>query len=152
MLSPLTQDFVILSEDPAATLSALNAQLQDEDSALRTSPTMGAVDAAAGMSFSFTCPIGLYRPTGAPDCLPCAGNSIPDLNDNTRCVDCPARQAPDPTTALTTCVCDSGFYNATLSNVECYDLGSRFRADLPRSIDACVPCEGLSCIVCGLGQ
>ena len=143
-------DVSILSANPGDTLLELEQQLQDENSPLLSMPT-STIDANVGMAITFACPIGLHRPAGAADCLPCSGTAIPDTEDNTRCVECPARMAPDPATS-TTCVCDAGFYDATLSNVECYDLGGRFRADVVREVDACVSCEQLDCVECKLGH
>eukprot|EP01052_Picozoa_sp_SAG31_P047261 SAG31_NODE_9385_length_1286_cov_1.122999_2_plen_140_part_01 len=53
---------------------------------------------------------------------------------------------------MTTCVCDRDYYNASLSTIECYELGQRFDTSRLLAIDECVPCEALDCIVCELGS
>ena len=142
-------DFVINSADPAAALAELGAQLSDPSSALLSSPTTSAINPAV-LAVAFICPVGLHRPAGATDCLACGGTSIVNPEDGTQCIECPARMAPDPKTAKTSCVCADGFYNTSLSSIRCYEDGERFDPIMPTPTDVCMPCDGLECVACHL--
>eukprot|EP01052_Picozoa_sp_SAG31_P051360 SAG31_NODE_12158_length_963_cov_1.466435_1_plen_203_part_10 len=93
------------------------------------------------------------EPDGAPDCLECAGNSIPDLETgSSSCRDCVPGRAPDIT--RTRCVCAGGYYNSTLSPVQCYEGTQRYKPNdaenaMVLSQQQCAPCgETHPCISC----
>ena len=113
-------DFTIKSDNPERVFTTLNEQLQDPSSTLRTSENF-AIDATVGLSVSFTCPKGLYRPEGAKDCQKCIGGTIPDPEDNSKCGKCPdsTRQRVDPSTGQ--CVCMAGYYDSWLKSDAHYD-------------------------------
>jgi hypothetical protein len=63
-------------------LQDFEAQLSNSGSALRTSPTAGAIDPATPLQFSFACKDGMYRGTGDADCTSCAAGSAPDSSQS----------------------------------------------------------------------
>jgi hypothetical protein len=153
-------DFIV-SDAPVEALTELIAQLSNPSSALRTSSTLASV-VPSSIAYSFTCPQGLYRPEGVADCMQCAGNRIPNYEDNLgSCKDCGSREAPDDIDG-STCVCAAGYYDSTHSVIKCYEHGAYYMheddlavlnsRDQRSSTDVCMPCTGLDCVDCQLGH
>jgi hypothetical protein len=105
-------DFIILAPNASTILADFTAQLSSPNSKLRQSTTAGTIDASS-LSFTFECAQGLYRPEGSKNCLPCPGNSIPNVDTNyASCKECGLREAPDPQKPWN-CVCEPRSFNTS---------------------------------------
>lgn len=141
--------------DAGASFTELQQQLENPSSTLRRSSTAGSIDPTSGQ-FSFSCPIGLYRPVGAAECGNCDEKSIPDsANDFKTCRECLPGQSPD--TSHSRCVCADGYYNTSAGRnlIKCYTEGEPFSVLSSPDPADCHPCANTGCtdnaIVCSSG-
>jgi hypothetical protein len=145
-----------------AAMTKLSSQLNQPDGVLMGggSGGWGTITSPDTLAFTFSCRVGLYRPLGVSDCQQCAGNSVPNTGEGSKsCTDCGAREAPDPDTGAR-CVCAESYYNSSFgtsrgpSSIKCYDDGQRFVSgdQLPLITDVCMPCNGMACITCAIGE
>eukprot|EP01044_Picomonas_judraskeda_P007032 COSAG03_NODE_734_length_6051_cov_2.406250_2_plen_400_part_00 len=142
--------------DSGAMFAALQQQLDDPGSTLRSSDTAGNIRPGSA-EFSFSCPIGLYRPIGAAQCGNCDDKSIPDsANDFRTCKECLPGQSPDATHSQ--CVCADGYYNSSAGTnmIKCYAEGETFSVlGMPDTSADCQLCADTGCtddaITCSRG-
>jgi len=131
--------------DAGAAFAQLQQQLEDPASPLRNSATAGTIDHTSGV-FSFSCPIGLYRPAGSPECGNCDDKSIPDSSNSFRtCRECLPGQSPDASHSR--CVCADGYYNTSggLNLIKCYAEGEPLSVLSSISSADCHLCADTGC-------
>ena len=137
---------VVNCPDVGAVLQDLTAQMQNTSSTLLSNLDLEGT----GPSFSFTCPLGMYRTDEMPDCEYCQGSSIPDMETGRKsCRDCVPGRAPR-LPELDICVCSAGMYNASQGGeLKCYDKGEMWKVLPARTVvDECISCLELECVTC----
>lgn len=155
-----TFDVVLLGRE-ILLLDLIDA-VSDPEGPLMTGAAGSLIDPTVTPTFSFVCPIGMYRHQGSFKCARCAGRAIPDpLTAFESCKDCVPGRAPAEET-FDKCVCDRNYFNssysrAQVSMVKCYEENQRYLPDseLEPATDECMICgESMQnvCIDCTLGK
>ena len=140
--------FEIAPAAAANVMTALNSQMADASSPLRTSGgSLAIINLDVAPVFNIICPVGKHLPAGAADCERCpAGEFLNSETDPSKpsCKACVAALGEEPSDLGDRCVCMSGFYNTiTRAAITCH-RGDYFPP--PTALPLCTACDELDCV------
>lgn len=142
---------------PYISIDQLDSELRAVDGILQSSEVGASIDWTVAPVFSFSCPVGLYRPDDSANCQLCPGGTArPDAANAFRtCIDCPVRMEPYTATAdgnrfvgfpsrpdNTSCQCKSETYSKeAFGDIRCFQLGYLPKVGASETGLACAHCS-----------